>query len=489
MCRTRQTIEPKAYILARTGTSVIGAIMTESIVASNAIERELRRAQVGEVIVAGDDAYQAARQVWNGAIDRYPLAVVRPTSTQEVAAAVKVAANAGVPLALRGGGHGLPGFGTCDGGLVIDLNRMKSVTVDEPNRLAVAGPGSTWRIFDEATQRFGLASTGGLVSSTGVAGLTLGGGIGWLTRPFGLACDNLHAAQIVTAEGQIVEANEGLNPDLFWALRGGGGNFGVVTRFDFGLHPVKTVQAGMLFWPIEATREVAHAYLTWSAGLTDQFTTMLALVTAPDIPEIPTQMRGQLAVAIVGCHVGTSDEATQELREIRTLKPAFDHFGETEYADFQQLFDEDLPTGDRYYFTGGFADDLSDDLISVMLDHMRRRPSSRCEIDIHHMGGAVTRVAETDSAFAGRTAQFTFNIMAGWTDPADDEVHQRWARETRTALQPHWRKTGYVNFATDAESQAGISDLYGRQRYERLREVKRRWDPENLFSINQNIRP
>jgi FAD/FMN-containing dehydrogenase len=451
-----------------------------------AVAQDLRRAGVGQVLLAADPGFELARRVWNGAIDRHPMAVARPASAGEVAATVRVAARSGLPLAVRGGGHSIAGFGTCDGGIVLDLSGMNEVRVSAGSRSAAAGPGCTWGEFDAAAQAHGLATTGGLVSSTGVAGLTLGGGIGWLTRSAGLACDNLLGAQVVTATGEIVEASHFVNGDLFWALRGGGGgNFGVVTRFDFRLHPVATVQAGMLLWPLSAASEVTSAYAQWAASVSDAFTTMLAFVTAPDIPDVPERMRGMLSVGVVGCHVGDTREADAELAPLRALEPPFDHVGAMPYVQLQRLFDEDVPAGARYYFTGGFAEGLPESLLATLRDQAARRPSAGCEIDVHQMGGAAARISEADSAYSGRTAAFTFNIITGWEEAAGDDEHIAWARATRAALQPFWLDTGYINFTTDA----GTQQMYGKQRYDRLRQVKHTWDPGNLFALNQNIRP
>jgi FAD/FMN-containing dehydrogenase len=454
-----------------------------------ALAQDLRRAGAGQVLLAGDPGFELARRVWNGAIDRHPMAVARPASAGQVATTVRVAARSGLPLAVRGGGHSIAGFGTCDGGIVLDLSGMNEVRVSGSSRSAGAGPGCTWGKFDAATQAHGLATTGGLVSSTGVAGLTLGGGIGWLTRPAGLACDNLLGAQVVTATGEIVEASHGVNDDLFWALRGGGGNFGVVTRFHFRLHPVATVQAGMMLWPHSAAGEVTDAYAQWAASASDEFTTMLAFVTAPDIPDVPEGMRGMLSVGVVGCHVGAAHDADAELAPLRALAPPFDHVGAMPYVQLQRLFDEDVPAGARYYFTGGFADGLPTSLLATLRDQAAQRPSAGCEIDVHHMGGAAARVGEADSAYSGRAAAFTFNIITGWEDAAEDDEHIAWARATRAALQPFWRDTNYINFTTDTADDAGTQQMYGKQRYDRLRQVKRTWDPGNLFALNQNIRP
>lgn len=463
--------------------------MTGTRAFAHAIAADLARVGAGQVLLPGDDGYEAARRVWNGAIDRKPAVIVRPGTPRQVAAAVRVAGPAGLPVAVRGGGHSVAGFGTCDDGIVIDLSQMRGTRVEPGQQVASAAPGCTWADFDAATHEYGLATTGGLVSTTGIAGFTLGGGIGWLTRAAGLTCDNLLAVEIVTAAGELVHADYGANEELFWALRGGGGNFGIVTRFDFRLHPVHTAQAGMLLWPADRGQEVLSAYAGWVKGLAESFATMAVMVTAPGIPEVPAQLRGQLAVAIVAVHLGNPAEASADLAPMRALQPSFDHVDAVPYPALQQMFDADVPAGARYYFTGGYADDLSADLVKLITDTAAARPGGGCEIDIHHMGGATDRVRDMDSAYPGRGAAFCFNIIAGWEDPADDASHIGWARATRDAFRPHWRETGYVNFATDTADMSAAQRMYGAARYERLRRVKRSWDPGNLFALNQNIRP
>lgn len=441
------------------------------------------------VVGAEHEDYESARRVWNGAIDRRPAAVVRCRTVADVCAAVRLAAGEGLPVAVRGGGHGLPGFGTCDDGVVVDLSAMRGVDVDPGARVAMAEGGCTWGDYDAATQRHGLASTGGLVSTTGVGGLTLGGGIGWLTRPLGLACDNLLAVELVTATGEVVTADAGREPELFWALRGGGGNFGVVTRFDFRVHPVRVVTGGLLLWPLARADEVAAAYREWTRTLPDACTTMLAFVTGPDEAGLPDSVRGRPCVAVLGCHLGVAEEAAADLAPMRALAPTADLFGAVGYDELQRMFDADVPAGDRYYFTGGFAADLPDGMVGVLREHAAAAPSARCELHLHHMGGAAGRVGADDTAYAGRHAAYTFNVLAGWSAPAEDVAHRDWARAARRALDDFGTDGGYVNFATDVGDTADVRATYGAGRYERLRSVKRAWDPDNVFRFNQNIAP
>lgn len=456
---------------------------------SEGVAAALRGVVSGEVLAEGDTGYEKARHVWNGCIDRRPLAVVRCASTDDVIATVKTSASLGVVLAVRGGGHSLPGFSTCDGGIVADLSAMSDAHVDPECRLASAGGGCRWAGYDAATHAHGLGSTGGLVSTTGVAGLTLGGGIGWLTRAYGLACDNLLAAEVVTATGEVITASTEADPELLWGLRGGGGNFGVVTGFTFRLHPVHTVAGGMAIFPAVRAEEIASFYREWADTLSRQFTTMLVYLSGPPAEFLPAELRGQPVVAVVGCHCGDPEMAGAELGPLRALGPVADLFGPVAYPDLQTMFDADLPVGGRYYFKGGFLPSLSDGALAAIASFMASKPSIGCELDLHHMGGAVGDVGPDDTAFADRDAVYTYNIIAIWDDRAADDAHRSWARDFASALAGYGRGTTYVNFLSDGLDDATIRSAYGPARYDRLVALKRRLDPDNLFRLNHNIRP
>lgn len=442
-----------------------------------------------KVITADDDVYDDARHVWNGCIDRRPLAVVRCHSTEDVAATVRVVAASGLELAVRGGGHSLPGFSTSEGGVVLDLSGLKTVDVDPARRWAWAGGGATWSDFDAATHAHGLASTGGLVSSTGVGGLTLGGGIGWLTRRHGLACDNLISAEVVTAAGEVLEVTPDSDPELIWGLRGGGGNFGVVTGFAFRLHPVDTVTGGMLIFPADRSDEITGFYRAWASTTSRDFTTMLVWLSAPAADFVPEELRERPVVAVVGCHAGTAEQANVELAPLRQLLPAVDLFEPQPYPELQTMFDADLPAGGRYYFKGGFLPSLSDGALATIEKFMDNKPSVWCELDMHHMGGAVRDVGDAETAFADRQAEYTYNIIAIWDDPAQDAVHREWAREFADGLSGFGSGTNYVNFLSEGQDTETVRAAYGHARYDRLVKLKRRMDPANLFRLNQNIRP
>ena len=446
------------------------------------------RGFAGRVIEPGGAEYGVARRVWNGMIDRRPAAVLRAGSVRDVQAGIALARESGLPLAVRGGGHGLPGFGTCDDGLVLDLAGLAAVSVDPAERTARVGGGATWGSVDAATHPYGLATPGGLVSTTGVGGLTLGGGMGWLARSYGLSCDNVLSAQLVVASGELVTANPSQNPELFWAIRGGGGNFGVVTEFEFALHPVSDVTGGFVLFPLERAVEIGRAYRRWLDTLTDRCTTMFVFLTAPDAEFVRADVRGQEAVAIAACHIGDAADAERDLASIRSLDPAADLFERVAFPAFQRFFDADVPGGRRYYFKGLFGE-MPDEAVETIATSMKSRPSTANEVDVHHLGGAVERVQADATAFSDRSSPFTFNVYSNWEDPATDEINRTWARDLADRLGRFGSGRGYVNFATDPGAEDAVTATYGRERHERLVAVKRRWDPDNLFRLNQNIRP
>jgi FAD/FMN-containing dehydrogenase len=437
----------------------------------------------GTITTPGDGGYDAARAVWNGVIDGHPAVVAHCAATADVVSAVNLTRTAGVPLAIRAGGHSLPGFSTCDDGVVIDLSRLRTVTVDPDRRLAVVEPGATWADFDAATAVHGLASTGGLISSTGVAGLTLGGGIGWLQRKYGLACDNLRSAQVVTADGDLIEADD----ELLWGLRGGGGNFGVVTRFFFDLHPVATVLGGLMMFPFDRSGEVLHAFRDWAVDAPDEASLLAALNFAPPAPFVPAELVGQRVLALVGCWCGDLDEGERALRPLRALGPAVDLFGPMPYPALQGLLDDGAPHGLRNYFRGGFVADLSDEVIAVVLEHAALMPPPMSQIHLHQMGGAAGRVGATTSSFSGRAAGYTYNLIGTWADPAEDDARIAGVRAASAALGP-LSMGSYVNF--DGETGAGRARAaYGPDVYDRLSRLKGHHDPANLFRRNQNVQP
>ncbi len=428
--------------------------------------------------MAGDPEYAEARRVWNGAIDRRPALIVRCADVADVQQAVAFASGHGLPVAVRGGGHSVAGFSTCDEGVVIDLGLMSKVSVNADARVARAEPGATVADFDRATQKHGLATTLGVVSTTGIAGLTLGGGIGWLMRKHGLACDNLLSVDLVTADGRLVTASADQNPDLFWALKGGGGNFGIVTSFEYQLHPVgpEVYGGGVAFTP-EHRRAVLDAYRELTLKAPDELTSYAAMTAAPD---------GSPVAAIAACFAGDPAEGARLLDPTKAAigEPLLDGLGPLTYTEQQSRMDEGYPRGEYHYWRSCFLDDLTDQVIDVLVDRASDiQAPPALELIVEHLGGAI---AAGDGAFAHRDANYDVLIAANWTDPTDQDRCVAWARDTAAALQPHSRG-GYANYEPDAEG-AYARGAYG-DRWARLSAVKAQYDPTNVFRLNQNITP
>jgi hypothetical protein len=456
--------------------------------AESDLVRSFRAAFAGTVIAPQDERYDAARSVWNGTVDARPALIAQCHGPEDIVAAVNLVRTAGCPLSIRAGGHSVAGFSVCDDGVVIDLSLMRGVTVSADARTASVEPGATWADFDKATAAYGLASTGGLISTTGVAGLTLGGGIGWLQRKYGLACDNLIAADVVTADGGVVQANGTEHPELLWGLRGGGGNFGVVTKFVFALHPVSTVFGGLMLFPLDRGKPVLKAFRHWAADLPDEGSMLAAIITAPPEPFVPSELVGQKVVAILGCWCGDLDAGRAALEPLRQLVPSADVFGPMPYTALQGMLDGGAQYGLRNYFRGGYIEDLDDEVIDVALEHGARMPSPMSQVHFHQMGGAVRRVAADATAFSGRAAGYTYNLVSTWTEPIEDGHHIAANRELAAALAPLSARGEYVNFLSDSGGE-GVQAAYGDALYDRLARLKREYDPANLFRRNQNVRP
>jgi FAD/FMN-containing dehydrogenase len=444
----------------------------------------------GGLIGPDDPGYDDARKVWNGLIDKRPAALARCADEADVATAIAFARRHGLPLAVRGGGHNVAGFGTCDGGLVIDLSPMKGITVDVAARTARAQGGLTWAEFDKATQQYGLATTGGLVSTTGVAGFTLGGGIGWLMRKHGLAIDNLLAVELVTADGKRVAADARTNPDLFWAVRGGGGNFGVVTSFTFQLHPVgPEILGGAVFYPVAQAADLLRFYRDWVGTLSDDTTTMAVFITAPPFPFIPAPIQGTPVVGIALCHAGPRDRGEAAIKALLEFgAPAAAHVGPAPYVMLQGMFDPGAPKGLLSYWKTEYLRDLGNDTIGVLTKHTAGMGAPFTQVHIHQVGGAVSRVDPDATAFGHRGAPFILNAVGLWQDPAETEKSIAWTRSFAQAMQPHSTGAQYLNFLADANDEK-LKAAYGEKKLARLAKVKRQYDPENVFRINQNIRP
>jgi FAD/FMN-containing dehydrogenase len=442
----------------------------------------------GAVIAPGDGGYEQARRVHNAMIERQPAVVLQCANAGDVMAAVRFAAEQGLDVAVRCGGHSVPGFGTCDGGVVIDLSGMRGVRVDPVNRTARAEGGATWGDFNAATYPFGLATTGGIVSTTGVGGLTLGGGIGYLCRPYGLSCDNLISADVVTADGNFLVASEQEHPDLFWALRGGGGNFGVVTSFQFALHPVKDVYAGPMFYELADAGDLLRFYREFIADAPEELAAFPAFQIAPPLPFIPEDRHGDTFVAIVSCWTGPMELGAQALEPFRKVAPVVAELvGPMPYPMLNSAFDELVPPGLQHYWKANFVKELSDEIIEAHLAHGPNVPAVSSTMHVYPINGAVHRVAPEATAFAYRDANFATVIAGMWPDPADNQRNIQWVRDYYDATAPHSEEGGYINFMGE-DDRDRIRVNYG-DNYERLVAVKRRYDPGNLFHLNQNVKP
>jgi FAD/FMN-containing dehydrogenase len=450
---------------------------------------ELERSFRGQLVRPGDPAYDEQRKVWNGSIDRSPALVARCAGAADVIAAVRFARATGLVVAVRGGGHSFPGLSVCDGGVVIDLGPMNGIRVDPEARTVRAQAGVLLGELDRETQAFGLAVPSGIVTHTGLAGLTLGGGIGWLMRKHGLTIDQLLAVDVVTAEGELVRASETENPDLFWGLRGGGGNFGIVTEFEFRLNPVgPIVLAGPIFWPMTESANVLRFYREWIAEAPDELMTIVVHRKAPSVPFVPPNLRGELVVGVVACYAGSVDDGERVVRPLRKFgSPVLDLCESKPFLAHQGMFDPSYPHGWSYYMRACDVAELTDEVIDITVDHSLRIGSPLTAFPIWQRGGAAARVDEQDAAFHGRAAGYTFNI-AGATESAEGFDEEReWVRAFWAALAPHHTSV-YVNFLMD-EGEQRIRQAYGDQKYDRLKALKRRYDPDNFFRHNQNIAP
>ena len=449
---------------------------------------ELRATIAGRLVEPADEGYDAARRVWNAMIDRHPALVVQAADAGDVAPTIALAAATGLPLAIRGGGHNVAGNGTVDGGIVLDLGRLDRIEVDPASRLVRVGAGATLADVDRATEPFALAVPIGVVSGTGVAGLTLGGGVGWLTRPYGLTIDNLVAADVVLATGERVRASESEHPDLFWGLRGGGGNFGVVTAFTFLAHPLDPdVFAGALVYERPRWSDALEAYLDWTATIPDELTTILTFMVPPEDWALGDRVLLLLGFAWAGADRTTGQAAIDRLRtacapDAAILEPI-------RWRAFQSGFDASMPKGVRAYWRNASFERLDRPMLDALADWCGAQTWFGTAADLHHLGGAFGRVPEDATAFPNRAAGFWLNVYGFWRDPADDAARTAWVTGLSDATRPYAMAGQYVNFLGHDEGEAQRKALaaYGPAKLERLVEVKRRYDPENRFRINHNI--
>ena len=443
----------------------------------------------GELIRPGDPSYDEHRKVWNGSIERSPAVIARCAGTQEVVDAVELARESGLPTAVRGGGHSFPGHSTCNDGIVIDLGKMKRITVDPDGRTARVEAGVLLGELDAATQAHGLAVPAGIVTHTGVAGLTLGGGIGWLHRKYGLTVDQLVSATMVTAGGEVVRASDTENAELFWGLRGGGGNFGVVTEFEFRLNELgPTVLAGPIFWPIEDSPDVLRFYRDWIAEAPNELMTIVLHRKAPPLDFVPPELHGRLIVGVVCCWSGDPEEGEKAIRPLREFaSPVLDLCEPKPFVEHQAMFDPSFPHGRWYYMRSCDVAELTDEVIDITVEHSMRIRSPLTSFPIWQLGGAIREVGEEETAFGGRGVGHTFNITAATEGEEGFEQEREWVRGFWSALEP-FHESVYVNFLMD-EGQDRVRQAYGPAKYERLVALKRQYDPDNLFRLNQNISP
>jgi FAD/FMN-containing dehydrogenase len=459
-----------------------------SPLSSNAIET-LKARMRGPVILPEDPAYDDARSIWNAMVDKRPGAIAQCTGVADVMQAIQVATDRGLLVSVRSGGHNIAGTALCDDGLTIDLSGMKSVRIDPDARLAYVEPGATLGDFDHEAQAFGLATSLGINSTTGVAGLTLGGGFGWLTRQHGLTVDNLVAAEMVTADGQRVRASAEENADLFWAIRGGGGNFGIVTQFVFRLHLVgPQVLSGLIVYPFEQAKSVLTHYREYVETIPDDLCVWAVLRKAPPLPFLPEAVHGREVIVFAFMHSGDLAEGERLIEPVRHFGDAYgEHIGPTPFAGWQQGFDPLLTPGARNYWKSHNFAELSDGAIDTVIEYTDTLPSPQCEIFIALLGGQANRVAEDATAYAHRNVKFVMNVHGRWGESAKDGECVSWSRDFFEAARPFAMGGVYVNFMTEEETNR-IGAAYGRN-YERLARIKQKYDPGNLFHLNQNIRP
>jgi len=449
----------------------------------------LRGQLKGEVILPGDATYDEARAIWNAMIDKRPGVIVRCLTTADVVTTVNFARDSGMLLAVRGGGHNIAGSALCDGGIVIDLSKMKAAKVDAAARRVTVEGGATLGDLDAATQVHGLATPVGINSTTGIAGLTLGGGFGWLSRKHGMTVDNLESAEVVTAKGEVVRASATENPDLFWALRGGGGNVGVVTRFEFRLHPVgPDLLSGLVVYPLAQAKSILQQYREFMAKAPDELSVWTVLRQAPPLPFLPPEVHGKEVVVLALLYAGDPKKGEPLVEPLRKFgTPVGEHVGVMPYTAWQQAFDPLLTPGARNYWKSHNFTKLDDRLFDTVIDFIGRLPSSQCEIFFGAIGGATTRPSPDSAAYPHRDALYVMNVHGRWDSPAEDAAGIRWSRDYFNASAPFASGGAYVNFLT-AEETDRVRAAYG-PNYDRLAKVKRQYDPGNLFRTNWNVVP
>ncbi|MFL5919315.1 MAG: FAD-binding oxidoreductase [Gaiellaceae bacterium] len=465
--------------------------IAEALTLEETAVAELTAALRGQVVGRDDPTYDEHRKIWNGSIDRRPALIARCAGVADVMSAVKFARQHGLPVAVRSGGHSFPGHSVADDVFVIDTSLMKGVRVDPDARTARVQAGVLLGELDQETQAFGLAAPSGIVTHTGVAGLTLGGGIGWIMRKHGLSVDRLRRVDMVTADGELVKASADENPELFWGVRGAGANFGIATEFEFDLVPVgPTILAGPIFWKMEDSAEVLRFYRDWVAEAPDELMTIVIHRKAPALPFVPDELHGKPVVMVIPCWIGDFDEGEKFIKPMREFgNPVADVCMQKPYLAHQSMFDPSFVPGRWYYFRSFDVPGLTDEMIDITVEHSLRIESPLTSFPIWQMGGAVSRVGEDETAFGGRQAAFTYNIGCCTENVQGFDEERDWVRNFWSALE-EWHTSVYVNFLSDAEEgEDRIRAAYGPEKYDRLKALKREWDPDNAFRLNQNISP
>jgi len=460
-----------------------GSVINEKLI------EDFKSSLRGQLIRIGDENYESSRKIWNGMINKFPSMIVKCTGTGDVIHSVNFARNNGLIVAIRGGGHNIAGLAICDGGMVIDLSLMRSVKINTAAKTALVEPGATLGDFDHEAQVFGLATPLGINSTTGISGLTLGGGFGWLSRKYGLTIDNLVSAEVVTVSGDLLRVNSKENKDLFWAIRGGGGNFGVVTSYEFNLHKVgPEVLAGLIIHPLLSAKEVLQFYRSFIRSAPEEMSCWFVLRQAPPLPFLSEEWHGKEVLMLALFYSGKIEDGERLAKPLRNFgKPIADVISPHQYKTWQTLLDPMLTPGARNYWKSHDFLDLTDDLIDVLIEQTRRIPDPQSEIAFAQLGGAVTRIPINATAYGHRNAQFVMNVHGRWEDPVKDEACIGWARNLFNGTAPFATGGVYVNFLTQ-EEQDRIQNAYGAN-FQKLVEIKMKYDPDNFFSINQNISP
>ena len=454
-------------------------MLTQNSIDATIAANELQPSFKGKILFEGDVEYDSARQIWNGMINRKPALIAQCLDKEDIIQAVKFARKNELLVSVRGGGHNVSGNAVCNGGIMIDLSLMKKVEVDTEKKVAHVEMGATWGDFDKATQQFGLSTTGGLITTTGVAGLTLGGGVGWLVRKCGLSCDNLIEAEIITADGNIVKASLQENPDLLWGIRGGGGNFGIVSSITLRLHEVSTVIGGMIIHTRDKSKEAIQFYREFMKTAPEELTLYTALLTSPE---------GIPIVAFIGCYCGDIEKGEAVMKPLHEFgTPVADLIQPIPYLQMQSMLDAGFPKGNRYYWKSGFLKELSDDVIDVIVSHMESNPSPGSATILEMYGGVASHEPEGGSAYPHRQSEFDLVIISNWPDKQEDDKNINWTRNIWEALQPYLSHKAYVN-ALGVEGADRVKEAYG-DNYQKLAELKRKYDPDNFFRMNQNIPP